>query len=253
MLNPTETKLYGALMLAVDREISYVSFYPYPHTVPIQCTSSITNTQWLIETIKEELSNKLTEGDILHPGYSFPARNSYKYASDIAMPKIANGPDYDFRAEGINYELAKNIYNSIDINDSLVIRGIYTLIKGAMLTSHHQFIEEAIYSLFITMEASYRIVLRELKKQGVNNPTSQDAMLYINDAFYDKNRVNKYFEEYYEGRIMSLHPESRFGIHPHAPLAVDDCYELFNDMIEVYAFLICGYVNPKHKEKLAFS
>lgn len=253
MLNPTETKLYGALMLAVDREISYVSIYPYPYTVPVQYTSTITNTQWLTDTIKEELSKKLTEEDIIHPGYSFPARNSYKYATDISMPKIAGGPDYDFRSEGINYELANKIYNSIDVNDSLVIRGIYTLIKGAMLKSHYQFLEEAIYSLFIAMEVSYRLVLRELKKQGVNNPTSQDAMTYIHDAFYDINRVDKYFEEYYEGRIMSFHPESRFGIHPHAPLAVDDCYGLFDDMIEVYAFLICGYVHPKHKEKLALS
>ena len=194
----------------------------------------------------------MPEDDIFHHGYSFPARNTYKLATDISMPKDTGGPDYDLRTEGINYDLATNIYNNIDTNDSLVIRGIYTLIKAGMLKTHYQFLEEAIYSLFITMEVSYRLVLRELKNQGNKNPTSQDAMTYIQDAFYDIHRVDKYFEYYYEGRIMSLHPESRFGIHPHAPLAVDDCYELFNDMIEVYAFLICGYVNPKHKEKLQY-
>ncbi len=251
MLNPTETKLYGALMLAVDRDISYVSVYPYPYTLPVQCKSTIVDTLWLTDTVKEELSNKLTEEDIIQVGYSYPARNSYKFATDISMPKIAGGADYDFRSEGINYDLARNIYESININDSLVIRGIYTLIKGAMLCSHYQFSEEAIYSLFISMEVSYRIVLREIKKQGVNNPTSQDAMTYIHNAFYDINRVDKYFEQYYEGRIISFHPESRFGIHPHAPLAADDYFKLFNNMIEVYAFLICGHVHPKHKEKLA--
>ncbi len=250
MLNPTETKLYGALMLSVDRDISYASFYPYPYTLPVRCTSSITNTQWLMDTVKKELAVKLVENDIVHPGCSSPAKNAYKCAADIAMPKIADGADYDFRSTGIDYELATNIYNNIDINDSLVIRGIYTLIKSSMLRSHYQFLEEAIYSLFITMEVSFRLVLRELKKQGVNNPTSQDAMNFIHDAFYDINRVDKYFEEYYEGRIMSFHPESRFGVHPHAPLAVDDCYDLFDDMIEIYAFLICGYVHPKHKEKI---
>jgi hypothetical protein len=239
-------------MLAVDRDISYVSFYPYPYTVPIQCKTKLSDAQWLADIIKSELCSKLTEDDILHPGYSFPARNTYKLSTDISMPHAVGGPDYDMRTEGINYELAKDIYNSIDINDSLVIRGIYTLIKAGMLKSHYQFLEEAIYSLFITMEVSYRLVLRELKSRGIENPTSQDAMTYIHDAFYDIHRVDKYFEEYYEGRIMSLHPESRFGVHPHAPLAVDDCYELFNDMIEVYAFLICGYVHPKHKEKLKY-
>ena len=237
-------------MLAVDRDISYVSFYPYPYSVPIKCNTTLKDTQWLTGKIKGMLCGKLTEEDVIHPGYTFPARNVYKNASDVSMPSAVGGPEYDLRKSGINYELAKNIYNNIDLNDSLMIRGLYTLIKAGMLKSHHQFFEEAIYSLFITMEVSYRLVLRELKNLGNKNPTSQDAMTYIHDAFYDIYRVEKYFEEYYEGRIKSLHPESRFGIHPHAPLAVDDCFHLFDDMIEVYAFLICGYVNPKHKEKL---
>lgn len=236
-------------MLAADREEGYSAFYPYPYTVPVLCSSTILDPQWLKDTVKEELRLKLVEENVVHPGYTFPAINSYKYATDIAMPPIAGGPAYDFRSKGINYELAKNIYQNIDVNNSLVIRGIYTLIKAAMLSSHHQFLEEAIYSLFIAMEVSFRLVLRELKNKGVNNPTSQDAMTFIHDAFYDTHRVDKYFEEYYEGRVMSFHPESRLGIHPHAPLAADDYFDLFDNMIEVYAFLICGYVHPKHKEK----
>lgn len=94
------------------------------------------------------------------------------------------------------------------------------------------------------------MVLRELRKNGLKDPTSSDAMNYIHNAFYDIHRVDKYFEEYYEGRIKSMHPESRFGIFPHAPLMADDFYCLADDLLEVYAFLLTGYVNPKHKEKL---
>jgi hypothetical protein len=76
-------------------------------------------------------------------------------------------------------------------------------------------------------------------------------MTFIHDAFNDIHRLGRYFEDYYDGRIKTLHPESRYGIFPHAPLAVDDFHFLYDDMLEVYAFLLCGYVNPKHNEKLS--
>jgi len=236
-------------MLAVDRDEGFVAFYPYPYTVPVICPSTIADKKWLLGTLKNELCEKLIEEDIIHPGYTVPARNSYKCATDITMPTIASEHEYGFSSNGIDYELAKTLYQNININNSLVIRGLCTLIKAAMLRTHYQFQEEAIYSLFISMEVSFRLVLQELKNQGVVNPTSKDAMTFIHDAFNDIHRVNKYFEDYYEGRVMSFHPESRLGTHPHAPLMADDYSFLFNDMLEVYAYLICGHIHPKHNKK----
>ena len=239
-------------MLSVNRDESYSAFYPYPTTEPLSCQSDTPDKKWLIEYVKPYLRDKITEPDILHPGAYAPAKNTYRRCADIPVPPITGGPKYDFRASGINYELARTLYNSIDINDALVVRGLTTLIKAAMLHFHHQFFEAAIYSLFISMEVSFRLVMRALRAKGIPEPTSKDAMIYIHDAFNDVIRVDKYFEEYYEGRIMTFHPESRYGIYPHAPLAADDYYCLFNDMLEVYAFLLCGYVQPKHKEKLKY-
>jgi len=208
--------------------------------------------EWFLEVVKPYLRDKIIEPDILHPGAYAPAKNTYRWCADIATPPITGGPNYDFRKSGIDYDLARSLYNSIDLNDALVIRGLTTLIKAAMLHFHYQFFEAAIYSLFISMEVSFRLVVRALKAKGVAEPTSKDAMTYIHDAFFDIHRVEKYFEEYYDGRVMTFHPESRYGVYPHAPLAADDYYFLFNDMLEVYAFLICGYVHPKHKEKLQY-
>jgi len=248
-LNPTEARLYGSLMLSVDRDESFSAFYPYPTTEPLTCLTQTPDKSWFIEYVKPYLQKKIIEPDILHPGASAPARNTYRWCADIAMPPISGGPKYDFRANGINYQLARTLYNSIDINDALVIRGLTTLIKAEMLHFHYQFIEAAIYSLFISMEVSFRLVIRALKAKGNSEPTSKDAMTYIHDSFYDIQRVDKYFEEYYEGRVMTFHPESRYGIYPHTPLAADDYNCLYNDMLEVYAFLICGHVHSKHKEK----
>lgn len=251
-LDPLEARLYGSLMLSVDRDQSFSAFYPYPTTEPLACPSYTPDRKWLLEYVKPFLRDRIAEPDILHPGFHVPAKNTYRWCADIAPPPITGGPQYDFRASGIDYELARALYNSIDVNDALIVRGLTTLIKAAMLHFHQQFFEAAIYSLFISMEVSFRLVIRALKAKGIAEPTSKDAMTYIHDAFYDIHRVEKYFEEYYEGRIMTFHPESRYGIYPHAPLAADDYYFLFNDMLEVYAFLISGYVHAKHKEKLQY-
>ena len=69
------------------------------------------------------------------------------------MPPIVGGPQYDFRTTGIDYNLAKTLYDSIDLDDALVIRGLTTLMKAEMLHSHHQFREAAVYSLFISWKS----------------------------------------------------------------------------------------------------
>lgn len=250
-LNPVEAKLYGCLMLSINVEEGYCAFYPYPITESIAYGNELPHKEWLVEIVKPYLIKKIDEPDILHPGYSSPAKNYYQdLLNHIIKPPYFSGHDYDFRDHGFDYELAKIIYKNIDINDDLLVRGLTTLIKSGMLHGHYQFLESAIHSLYISMEVSFRLVLRALKAQGVAEPTSTDAMTYIHDAFNDVIRSEKYFEEYYDGRVATFHPDNRFGIFPHAPLMADDFSFLFRDMIEVYAFLICGHINTRHNEKL---
>ncbi|NKB58177.1 MAG: hypothetical protein GKS00_17775 [Alphaproteobacteria bacterium] len=245
-LKPTEARLYGSLMLAVDRDVSYCAFYPYPHLEMLTYNSDMPYRTWLLKAVKPYLQRKYSDPDVLHPGYSLPERNLYRWSFDILPPPMFGGPDYEFRDHGIDYKLSKNIFCNINTHDDLMIRGITTLIKSAMLHFHYQFFESAIHSLFISMEVSFRLVVRTLKEKGILEPTSKDAMAYIHDSFNDVYRIEHYFEEYYENRVTTFHPESRFGIFPHAPLQADDYYFLFNDLLEIYAFLICGYIHPKY-------
>jgi hypothetical protein len=254
-LNPAEARLYSSLMLSVDREESYSGFYPYPFMEIISSSSESLNKEWLKEYVKPYLIKKIAEPYyVINSGaYPFAKKNKYQELRDISSPPIVGGHEYDFRATGIDYEFSRTLYRSIDINDALLIRGLTTLIKAAMLRCHYQFFETAVYSLFISMEVSFRLVLRALKAKGISEPTSKDAMTYIHDAFNDLHRTEKYFEDYYNDRIRTFHPESRLGTFPHAPLAADDIFFLFNDMLKVYAFLICGHVHIKHKKKIIYS
>ncbi len=74
----------------------------------------------------------------------------------------------------------------------------------------------------------------------MDNPTSRDAGRFLDDAFnWDS---DGYFVAYYDARIRTIHPESRFGAYPAAPLLVDDFYDLYSDLILVYDFLLTDHV-----------
>ena len=250
-LSIPEIKLYSALMLSVDREESFLSFYPYPFSISLVCDPPNITLESALKYVKPILSKKLVEPDVLHKGYSVPARNSYKSATDIPLPPLAGGGEYHFSDTGIDYDLAEHLYNGIDQKDGIAIRGLSTLIKAEMLKSHYQFHEEATNTLYISLEASFRMVLRKLKQNGIKEPNAKDAAQFIHDAFYDVNRLERYFEEDYEKRVLSFHPENRYGISPYPPIMVDDYFFLFNDLLEVYAYLLIGFVHPKHKEKIS--
>ena len=54
--------------------------------------------------------------------------------------------------------------------------------------------------------------------------------------------TGRYFSEFYDDRIKTMHPSSRLGIFPVAPLAADDFYFLRQGLVEVYYWLITGRV-----------
>ena len=246
--HPEEIRLFASLLLPIYRHGGRTTIYPFPESERISVSGPINfESQYLLNSIKAFLIDTIDARDKKVTGY----------ARSIILPPVNNGPKYDFSKKVINYELQTKVYSAIDKNDYLLIRGLSTLIKSIMLSCHYLFIEEAIYTLFIAMEVSFRIVLRTLKNQGNKNPSSADAMNYILDAFdepqiyisYGPDKIRhlkNYFEEFYESRIKSVHPESRFGIFPYAPLQVDDFYYLKNSLLEVFTYLLTGFA-PTNK------
>jgi hypothetical protein len=66
------------------------------------------------------------------------------------------------------------------------------------------------------------------------NPSALDAGALIDeiDRFDPQLSTMSYFEEYYQARIKTMHPSSRFGIFPVAPLEADDFVFLRSGLIE---------------------
>jgi hypothetical protein len=114
------------------------------------------------------------------------------------------------------------LWRNIKTTDHLLLRGLNALMKSDMLSRHSEFFEEAIISCFIALEASFQMILKRLRIEGKRDPNARDAAEWLYEHF-DKHLgiqkpLERYFAEFYDQRIMTLHPSSRFGEFPYAPL-----------------------------------
>jgi hypothetical protein len=136
------------------------------------------------------------------------------------------------------------MWGAIDVRNHLLMRGLFTLMKADMLSTYSEFTEEAIQSCFISLEATFRMVLRKLKADGIANPTSKDAARWVFDNFDShldpEAELDRYFAEFYDQRITMLHPESRFGTFPYALVMHDDLYHLRPTIRSILGFLVSG-------------
>ncbi|MFD1008778.1 hypothetical protein [Oceanisphaera ostreae] len=239
-----EIKLYSSILLCIDRDYGYCRLFPFSISHRVNVGNSILNIEYL-ERVAAALINILETPSTTRnfKGKEFPIENKYKKMRGIELPTIQSGIEYGLNESRFNLKLQQNIYQDFDTEDHLMIRAVSTLFRSIMLGALSNFLEESINTTFISLEASFRLVLKRLHKLGNKNPSSKDAAEFIGNVF-SSDVSEKYFGEYYESRIMSFHPESRFGVFPHAPLMADDSYDLADDLIEVYCYLITGYIKP---------
>ena len=113
-----------------------------------------------------------------------------------------------------------------------------------MLSRYSEFFEEATISCFIALEASFRIILKKLEQDGVKNPGAKDAALWLHRHFDShlgfEEPLGRYFEEFYDQRVMTLHPSSKFGEFAYAPLARDDLFHLRGSLRSIFGYLVSG-------------
>lgn len=140
----------------------------------------------------------------------------------------------------------ESIWRAIDRADPILARAMSALIKADMLNSYREFGEEALISTYIALDCSFSLVSRRLREEGIPNPSAHDAAVWLHQHFdihfghAEPAPLAKYFEEFYEGRIMTLHPSSRFGEFPYSPTMVDDIFHLRTNLRHLFLYLISG-------------
>lgn len=154
----------------------------------------------------------------------------------------------------VNLVRQAEFFNKIADTDHILLRGITCLIKCDMLSRYYEFTEEATIVGFISLEASFGLVVNLLKARGMENPSAADAGRWLDDTFNRPLGIDpgerKYFEELYEQRVITMHPSSRYGDCPYAPLAVDDLFDLRRDLREVFAYLTSGCHGPEFSRRV---
>jgi len=112
-----------------------------------------------------------------------------------------------------------------------------------MAWRHQEIAEAGQLLLYVALDVSFQLVLRVLRKRGLQNPSALDAGALIDEVFNPHLCTGSYFEDFYDARIKTMHPSSRFGIFPVAPLEADDFLFLRYGLIEVYHWLITKRVH----------
>lgn len=227
-----EIELYASVLLAVKREESYTCIYPYRYPLYLHLTEPLED-MCVQRKIRHALIDRLRKDR--WKGYPFRG---------MSAPPALGGEPYDLRSNAIRENWQRILKQQINVNDHLLMRGLSTLLRAIMLWQHFQFAEEAINTIYISLEASFQLIIRTLKLQGHKCPSSTDAAKFLKKAFFEDTPEMRYFEEFYDNRIKSMHPESRFGIHAHAPVMIDDFIHLRDSLIEVYAYIISGLIKP---------
>jgi hypothetical protein len=156
----------------------------------------------------------------------------------------------------LSLELLHEYWEALNTENFVLLRGIQALIKSDMLAMHAEFLEEASIATFIALDASFELVLRHLRVSGLSNASAKDAGTWLYKTFDEPLGIHggkdfKYYEKFYEQRVQTVHPGSRFGDSPVAPVSASDRKHLRQALPGAFAYLALGKHSTHFFERVA--
>ncbi|MBE2993061.1 hypothetical protein IFR23_13720 [Sphingomonas sp. CFBP 13603] len=145
-----------------------------------------------------------------------------------------DGAPFMYHHQSLNSARLTEVFLAVSTDDDLMMRGLHALLKSRMVAMHVEFAEEANYPLYVALDALFSLIRRHIVKMGNPNPSSYDAQIFVHDLFDEEQSGTRFFEEFYDDRIMTMHPDNRYGIFRHAPISNCDFHSLFEMVREVY-------------------
>ena len=216
-----EIKLLSSIFLSIDHgNFGIVCYYPFWFSYRDNEINDL-----LLFCPEDKIIDKISNMDGLS--------QSENIKSDSCINR-----NYTFKNVDTPLKTQSVIYQKIDENNYLLIRGLSSLLKASMLARHRMFLSEAMLCLYVSLDASYSLIKRILEKKGLQKPKSQDAQYFIEQIFGENFTGRKYFEDFYVDRIIAVHPQNKYGIFPYLPNDVDDYYFLLYGLQTVYTRLI---------------
>lgn len=238
--SPEELRLLSSILLCEKRDGAKIRFYPEIRYSPRIDTSNLDLTS-------HETINKVRE--LLLD----TSQNPRPFTGDNILSECVSGDYTLISSVEYNLDRLEVFWKNISVKNHVLMRGVYSLIKAEMLASYNEFFEEAIIVTYIALGASFHLVCRELTTNKTKHPTANDAAHWLYEHFdkpfgLPKPTIEKYFQEFYEDRIKTLHPASRFGDTPFSPIMHDDFFHLRRSLREIFAYLVLGVHGPEYHE-----
>jgi len=213
-----EVRFLAAMVMAVGFDEGVVAPYPVSNSFALEYDGQLDDPDFLHTTEKA-----------LHTEIAGMRR----LATSPPILAVAEAP-FVYHHRPLNSTRLAELFSAVSPDDDLMIRGLYALVKSRMIAMHEELAEEANYALYVALDALFSLVRRHLMKLGNPNPTSYDAQAFIHDLFNEEQSGMRFFEEFYDDRIMTMHPDNRYGIFRHAPISHCDFHSLFSMVREVY-------------------
>lgn len=235
-MEPELVRLLGAMMLAEKTDGVRPRFYPMSHG------------GFVLNEHAVELSDARTALAIKKALLNTVNNRLWKQVQKMWAQCI--GQEFVlFDQDEIELEEVSTLWNAIASEHYLLMRGVQALIKSDMLGAHPEFQEEGAIATFIALDASFQMVLRLLRANGNPSPSAKDAGTWVYETFdkplnFHGGAEIKYYEEFYDSRVKTMHPGSRFGDMPYAPVMVDDRFHLRESLPSVFAYLVLGRHSP---------
>lgn len=226
---PDEIRLLGTLTLSVPESGGWVAYYPWelsfaskPEVPFISVTANLSSD--------DAISSCIDYARVLFTNNLEKSRSSYILRSRQSLPRS-------------DAQIEQKLFDNIDPANSLLIRGLYHLIKCPLLMSNPDgriFMEEAFMDLQISMESATGIIREKLRTEGNPHPKKKDVYEYINSNFTEHISWVEYLEEQHEKWILTKHPVSAYGSGWAPSLWAEDIYETYGTLISIYRHIVLG-------------
>ncbi|MGY2490084.1 hypothetical protein [Cupriavidus sp. CP313] len=230
--SPEELRLMASLVLCELREEPYVSLYPIVRYSP------------RIDAHKLDLACPLTVHRVRELILKTSAESRTPFGQHGRLAGVIQKKYTVVAAERYGFDRLLNFWDALADASWVFFRGVYTLIKADMLRQHYEFNEECILSLYIALDASFSLVKRHLQVLGIKDPSAHDAAVWLHEHFdapfglRAPDETEKYFESFYDERIMTMHPANKYGDMPYTPIMHDDIPHLRRSLREIFAYLL---------------
>jgi len=219
-----EIRLLGCITISWKEEHGSLSFYPIPHHIDLVLGPTSQRDELLGVARRHVVS----------------IQENYR-SEGLTLP-LADVHSYSRQDREADDKLVDQLCDKVASSHHLMLRGLSALVRAGMLWRRREFQEQAIATLHVALAASQELIFDILRKEGNPGPSSKEASARLALAFGDNPRGDAYFADYYEDRIVVVHPRSRHGTFAFPPLAADDFYDLRTDLVAVFFWLLTGQV-----------